>query len=115
MFADPNSNDFHLLSEEGRFYPEPFDQPEMYGNADGVWVEDKFNSPCIDAGDPEINPASERESNGGRINIGAYGGTPYASKSGYPLSADFNFDGIVDLEDFARFSSQWLSTLPWYP
>ncbi len=114
MFTDPNSNDFHLKSEMGRFYPEPVEQPAMFGVADGVWVVDRVTSSCIDAGDPELDPSLEGSSNGGRLNIGAYGGTPYASKSEYPLAADFNRDGIVDLIDFAVLSSQWLDTMPWH-
>ena len=114
MFADPNSNDFHLRSERGRFFPEPADQPAMYGTIDGLWALDKVTSPCIDIADPDLDPALEGYSNGGRQNIGAYGGTPYASKSQYPLVADFNHDGIVDLNDFALFTSQWLDTLPWH-
>ncbi len=38
-------------------------------------------SPCIDAGDKDMSPAREPKPNGGRINMGAYGGTPYATKS----------------------------------
>ena len=71
-FANPANNDFHLKSAYGRYSPSL-----------GYWVTDSqppITSPCIDAGDPEMN--TEREpSSGGRINMGAYGGTPYASKS----------------------------------
>ena len=38
-------------------------------------------SPCIDAGDKDMSPEREPKPNGGRINMGAYGGTPFASKS----------------------------------
>jgi parallel beta-helix repeat protein len=38
-------------------------------------------SPCIDAGDPATSVGSEPLPNGGRINMGAYGGTPQASLS----------------------------------
>ena len=38
-------------------------------------------SPCIDAGDKDMSPEREPKPNGGRINMGAYGGTPYATKS----------------------------------
>jgi hypothetical protein len=37
------------------------------------------NSPCIDAGDPNDDFSQEPEPNGGRINIGAYGNTPWAA------------------------------------
>jgi hypothetical protein len=39
------------------------------------------HSPCIDAGDPAFDYHLEPEPNGQRINMGAYGGTPYAEKS----------------------------------
>jgi hypothetical protein len=70
LFADPNGKDYHLLSERGRYWP-AFD----------VWVLDDVTSPCIDAGDPESDYSGERKPNGERINLGAYGGTPYASMS----------------------------------
>jgi parallel beta-helix repeat protein len=38
-------------------------------------------SPCIDAGDPASDCDAELSPNGGRINMGAYGGTPQASLS----------------------------------
>ncbi len=68
LFANPGS-DYHLKSRFGRYSP-----------SSGEWVEDEVNSPCLDAGDPGMHRG--REANGGRINMGAYGGTPFASKSG---------------------------------
>ena len=44
-------------------------------------MNDVVDSPCIDAGDPSADVALEPVPNGRRVNIGAYGGTPYASKS----------------------------------
>jgi len=44
-------------------------------------VIDGITSPCIDAGDPSSPVEDEPEPNGGRINMGAYGGTAEASKS----------------------------------
>ncbi len=70
LFVDPRKNDFHLQSERGRYWPE-FD----------VWVLDKVTSPCINAGDPKADYSKEPKPNGGRINLGAYGGTAYASLS----------------------------------
>jgi hypothetical protein len=70
LFADPDSGDFHLKSQAGRW--------------DAVtrsWVVDDVTSPCIDAGDPDSPMRYEPEPNGGRINMGAYGGTAEASMS----------------------------------
>jgi hypothetical protein len=70
LFVDPNAKDFHLRSERGRYWPR-YD----------VWVLDKVTSPCINAGDPQSDYSKEPKPNGGRINLGAYGGTAYASLS----------------------------------
>lgn len=70
LFADPADGDYHLLSEGGRYVP-----------AYGLWAFDTVTSPCVDAGDPSLDPGAERIPNGGRINMGAFGGTPQASLS----------------------------------
>jgi len=68
-FADTENGDYHLKSTAGRW--------------DGSkWVTDDVTSPCIDAGDPFSNYENEPEPNGGRINLGCYGNTAEASKSG---------------------------------
>lgn len=60
--------DYHLESTVGRW--------------DGhQWVKDLAQSPCIDKGDPISIYDAEPDPNGGRINIGLYGGTRFASKS----------------------------------
>jgi hypothetical protein len=47
-----------------------------------VWTyTDTETSPCIDTGDPGYDYTLEPEPNGDRINMGAYGNTPQASKS----------------------------------
>lgn len=69
-FADPVKGDYHLKSQAGRWDP-----------VCQTWVQDDVTSPCIDAGDPESPVGDEPEPNGGRINMGAYGGTAEASKS----------------------------------
>jgi hypothetical protein len=94
--GDPNLWDLHLQSEYGRWDP----------NVQS-WVADSNTSPCIDAGDPNSDWANEPWPNGKRINMGAYGGTKQASKSGNP--ADFNVDGLVNFVDFAEFASHWLA------
>ncbi len=65
--------DYHVKSKDGRWDPLRKD-----------WVLDEVTSPCIDAGDPNSPVADEPEFNGGRINMGAYGGTVEASKSYNP-------------------------------
>jgi len=106
---DPNDDffvegDYHLQSQAGRWNP----------NA-GSWVQDDVTSPCIDAGDPNSSIGEEPFPNGGRINIGAYGGTAQASKSyfGQPvtetiIAGDINGDGKVDWLDLDILASHWL-------
>ncbi len=75
LFVDPNNGDYHLRSEHGRHWPDH-----------DTWVFDEVTSPCIDGGDPTVDPSDEPMPNGGIINIGAYGGTAYASKSKLPVT-----------------------------
>ncbi len=72
-FADSKNADYHLKSQWGRYVP-----------ATNTWVFDTTTSPCIDAGDPVDGPRGERVPNGALINVGAHGGTPYASLSSGP-------------------------------
>ena len=59
---------YHLKSETGRW--------------NGTqWITDANTSPCIDAGDPASAYTNEPVPNGQRINIGAFGNTPEASKT----------------------------------
>jgi hypothetical protein len=81
LFAHPKSGNYYLQSRYGRYSPK-----------DGVLVADPLTSPCIDAGDPSVYPGRERMPHGGRLNMGAYGGTPFASLSGRPPWGDFNSD-----------------------
>ena len=102
MFADPDNGDFRLLSQHGRF-----------AAALDMWVLDDVTSPCVNTGDPAINPADEIMPNGGRVNIGAYGGTAEASRGPWVLAGDINQDGTVDLADFAVLAENWLGELEW--
>ncbi len=70
LFADRANGDFHLNSEAGRWDPNG-----------RTWVRDNVTSPCIDAGDPSSDWTAEPSPNGGRVNIGMYGGTSEASMS----------------------------------
>ncbi|KPK45055.1 MAG: hypothetical protein AMJ65_01220, partial [Phycisphaerae bacterium SG8_4] len=65
------SGDYHLRSQAGRW--------DQFFIQD--WVQDWTTSPCVDAGDPDSDYSPEPAPNGGRTNMGAYGGTPQASKS----------------------------------
>jgi hypothetical protein len=102
LFVDPVNDDYHLKSERGRYWPEH-----------DVWVLDKQTSPCVDAGDPLSDYSAEPSPNGQRINLGAYGGTPFASMSEWPLEWDWNHDGIVDLDDLAILTNWWLDNVEW--
>lgn len=62
--------DYHLKSEAGRWDP-----------CHDRWVIDEITSPCIDRGDPNSPIGDEVDPNGGRVNMGAYGGTRDASLS----------------------------------
>ena len=104
LFADPGNSDYHLQSRYGRYWPQH-----------DVWVIDNATSPCIDAADPNVYPRRERMPNGGRLNMGAYGGTAFASMSQWPLKGDVNQDGVVNVKDFALVAESWLESLPWLP
>ena len=87
--ADPlfaSASDLHLQSKYGRW------------TAAG-WVCDAATNPCIDAGDPASPCTLEPKPNFGRINLGAYGNTPQASKSGWNIPGDANDDCRVNLLD----------------
>ena len=72
-FADAVGGDLHEKSWAGRWQA-------------GTWIVDTTNSPCIDAGDPTSLYGLELENNGDRVNMGAYGNTEEASRSGPPQS-----------------------------
>jgi parallel beta-helix repeat protein len=68
LFADPLALDYHERSTAGRFTP-------------GGFVNDAMSSPALDAGDPASSYVQETQPNGGRVNLGAFGNTPEASRS----------------------------------
>ena len=78
-----------------------------------LWVLDIMNSPCIDAGDPRTDPMGELITGGGRVNMGAYGNTIYASKSQWLLGGDADRNGAVNLADFTCIAANWLLVAPW--
>jgi hypothetical protein len=77
MFVNTKNGDYHLQSERGRYWKEH-----------DIWVLDYQTSPCIDAGDPEFVCTQERTPNGDLINVGAFGGTYYASMSEPPVTEE---------------------------
>ena len=96
--------DYHLQSQGGRWDA-------------GIesWVLDEASSPGIDTGDPLSAIGAEAFANGGRINIGAYGGTRQASKSyfGSPpceviVAGDINGDCKVNFKDIGFMTLHWL-------
>ena len=100
-FADP---DYHLKSQAGRWNPDT-----------ESWIIDANTSPCIDAGDPNTSIGWEPYPNGGIVNMGAYGGTEYASKSYFgapvcdkPIAGDINGDCKVDFFDLSIMGFHWL-------
>jgi hypothetical protein len=96
LFVDPENGDYHVRSQRGRYWPEH-----------DVWVLDDVNSPCIDAGDPAGDFSRESLPNGGRLNVGAHGGTAFAERSELPFSLDVNCDGLVDANDLELFLDLW--------
>lgn len=96
--------DYHLQSQAGRWEP-----------SSQTWVQDANTSPCIDAGNPNSPIGLEPFPNGGRVNMGAYGGTAEASKSyfGEPVcetivAGDINGDCRVNFLDFQIIALNWL-------
>jgi hypothetical protein len=98
-FADPQNGDFHLKSLAGRWDP-----------ATCAWVHDYVTSTCIDAGDPNANWFDEPWPHGERVNMGAHGGTPCASRAEgyYRGPGDANHDFVLDMRDIRTLGSHWL-------
>src|SRR5690606_33128496 len=67
---NPTEGDFHLKSSGGR-----------YDRQTGTFVNDSVTSPLIDAAYYLADFSAESMPNGSRANIGAFGGTPWASRS----------------------------------
>lgn len=68
LFFNAVALNYHVRSTAGRYTP-------------GGFVNDAVTSPAIDTGDPASSFAQETQPNGGRVNLGAFGNTPEASRS----------------------------------
>lgn len=66
-----NIHDYHLKALGKRWTP--------LTPSTGRWARDSVHSPCIDEGDPSSDYSQELYPNGNRVNMGAYGNTPFAS------------------------------------
>jgi hypothetical protein len=75
--------DYHLESQAGRWDPQH-----------QAWEPDQVTSPCIDSGDPSGPTGEESAPNGGRVDLGAYGGTAQASKSSVPVQTSTASRGL---------------------
>jgi parallel beta-helix repeat protein len=99
---EPNAiwvdGDYHLRSQAGRWDPNST-----------TWIKDANTSPCIDTGDPNSDLIAELWPHGERINMGAFGGTPEASKSLTDAGsiADLNYDRQVDIRDMKLLIDKW--------
>ncbi len=70
LFVDAAARDFHLKSTAGHF-----------DAGSHAWLNDTATSPCIDSGAPQTAVGDEPAPNGGRVDMGVYGGTAEASHS----------------------------------
>ncbi len=84
-YANRSKNDYHLKSKAGRWN----------GSS---WIKDSISSSCIDTGYKLSNYSSEPENNGDRINIGAYGNTIYASKSGNLTNKNIQAPNFTEIQ-----------------
>lgn len=91
LFADAESGNFYLKSAAGRWYPHT-----------QSWVIDEVTSPAIDAGNPASPFNNEPMPNGGRVNLGAYGNTIFAS-----MSAGATGVGITETPESAQLISAY--------
>ena len=93
LFNDADNGDFHPKSVTGRYNP-----------ASGKFAQDSVHSPLIDAGDPAAAVGAETKPNGGRLNVGMYGGTAQASRSktnAWVQVMTFNDGGTLDAQQGA--------------
>ena len=93
LFKDADNGDFHPMSVTGRWNP-----------AAKKFEKDSVHSPLIDAGDPAAPVGAETKPNGGRLNVGMYGGTAQASRSrtnAWVQALTFSDGGTLDAQQGA--------------
>ncbi len=99
------TGDYHLKS-----------QADTWNTASNSWKRYQTTSPCIDAGNPQDSTAAELYPDGNVINLGAFGGTPYASRSinytepvcAFSIPSDVNGDCKADLVDISKMSVNYM-------
>ena len=102
LFVDPNNGNYRLLSNRGRYWPEH-----------DVWILDDITSSCIDGGDPLDDPSMEPVPNGNLINMGAYGGTAYASMSLLPMTGEVLPQEVIEQVHGVE-GGFWNETSTWF-
>ena len=113
LLANPLGRDYHLKSAAGRWDAQ--ERIWVLDDGDNYDPADDLNSPCIDIGDPNEPADTELNCNGGKVNIGAFGGTEQASRSPHQkccmqcMQGDFNCDCKIDMEDLLVLMEQWLA------
>jgi|GEM_PF-4517053 len=98
LFADPANDDYHLQSKYGRWDPAARAWV-VCSSTDWCTLGACPTSPCVDAGSLLSDCCGEPQPNGDRINIGAYGNTAEASRSGWRILGDVSGDGRVNILD----------------
>jgi hypothetical protein len=81
--SNAGSRDYHLKSKAGHY-------------SSGKWVADSTSSTLIDAGYSGSSYSKEPSPNGGRINIGRYGNTAQASRSGSAVSNEIDAEPVAN-------------------
>ena len=113
LVNDGRDDDFHLSSTIGRFVGSLAPVADFVTGlpTDLAIVElvDATRSPAIDRGDPESVYANEPGTNGGFVNLGAYGNTAQASKSPAEFVLVTSPDGGESWPADRVFDIQWRS------
>ncbi len=102
LFADLDAGDLYPRSQGGRYVPDIDD-----------FEDDADTSPLIDTADPAMDWSLETPPNGGRANIGLYGGTVHASRTptnGAFVLLSLNDGGVVRGGHTLKWSTRGVAT-----